>query len=160
MGGRFGRAELAPSSDVDILILLPTEPDPDLELRLERFIGMAWDLGLEIGSSVRTVEQCVDEARQDVTVQTSLLEARRLFGSSALFEQFTRRFNETLDPRVFFQAKLLEMRQRHAKYQDSPYSLEPNCKESPGGLRDLQLILWIIRAANLGDSWKELTRVG
>ncbi len=158
--GGFGRAELAPSSDVDILILLPAAPDPDLELRLERFIGMAWDLGLEIGSSVRTVEQCIDEARQDVTVQTSLLEARRLFGSSALFEQFTRRFNETLDPRVFFQAKLLEMRQRHAKYQDSPYSLEPNCKESPGGLRDLQLILWITRAANLGNSWKELDARG
>lgn len=158
--GGFGRVELAPNSDVDILILLPTEPDAALTSRLERFIGMAWDLGLEIGSSVRTVDQCVEEASRDVTVQTSLLESRRILGSKTLYEQFVCRFKATLDPRTFFQAKLLEMRQRHGKYQDSPYSLEPNCKESPGGLRDLQLILWITRAADLGNSWKELQTRG
>jgi [protein-PII] uridylyltransferase len=103
---------------------------------------MAWDLGLEIGSSVRTVAQCIEEASQDVTVQTSLLEARRIFGSTALFERFTVRYHEeALDARAFFTAKVLEMRQRHAKFQDTPYSLEPNVKESPGGLRDLQTIL-------------------
>jgi len=158
--GGFGRVELAPNSDVDILILLPSEPDAALESRLERFIGMAWDLGLEIGSSVRTVDQCIEEAAQDVTVQTSLLESRRILGSKALYQQFISRFRVTLDPRAFFQAKLLEMRQRHGKHQDSPYSLEPNCKESPGGLRDLQLILWITRAADLGNSWKELQAGG
>lgn len=152
--GGFGRTELAPCSDIDILILLPAEPDAELESRLERFIGMAWDLGLEIGSSVRTVEQCVEEAAQDVTVQTSLLESRRILGSRTLYEEFVQRFKTTLDPLAFFQAKLLEMRQRHGKFQDTPYSLEPNCKESPGGLRDLQLILWITRAADLGHSWK------
>lgn len=158
--GGFGRGELAPCSDIDILILLPSTPDAELEARLERFIGMAWDLGLEIGSSVRTIDQCIEESSHDVTVQTSLLEARRICGSAKLFDTFVARYKAHLDPRAFFQAKILEMRQRHGKFQDSPYSLEPNCKESPGGLRDLQLILWITRAAGLGDSWKELQARG
>ena len=158
--GGYGRGELAPYSDVDILVLLPEEAPPHIEARIERFIGMAWDLGLELGSSVRTVAQCIEEASNDVTVRTSLLEARRIIGSTALFESFTLRYNGTLDPRAFFQAKMLELRQRHAKFQDSPYSLEPNVKESPGGLRDLQLILWITRAAGFGSSWKELDARG
>ncbi|WP_321805434.1 [protein-PII] uridylyltransferase [Burkholderia sp. BCC1993] len=158
--GGYGRGELAPHSDVDILVLLPDAHDPALDARIERFIGMAWDLGLEIGSSVRTVEQCIEEASQDVTVQTSLLEARRIVGSTALFERFTVRYHEALDARAFFTAKVLEMRQRHAKFQDTPYSLEPNVKESPGGLRDLQTILWIARAAGFGSSWRELDTRG
>ena len=159
-GGGYGRGELAPYSDVDILVLLPDAHDPALDGRIERFIGMAWDLGLEIGSSVRTVAQCIEEASQDVTVQTSLLEARRIVGSTALFERFTVRYREALDARAFFTAKVLEMRQRHAKCQDTPYSLEPNVKESPGGLRDLQTILWIARAAGFGSSWRELDTRG
>jgi [protein-PII] uridylyltransferase len=158
--GGYGRGELAPYSDIDILVLLPDAPPPELEARIERFIGMAWDLGLELGSSVRTIGQCIEEAGNDITVRTSLLEARRIVGSTALFERFALRFLETLDARAFFQAKVLEMRQRHAKYQDSPYSLEPNIKESPGGLRDLQQILWIARAAGLGSSWRELDERG
>jgi [protein-PII] uridylyltransferase len=158
--GGYGRGELAPYSDIDILVLLQEVPDRDAELRIERFIGMAWDLGLDIGSSVRTVEQCLDEAAADVTVRTSLLESRRITGDAPLFDHFLAQFREALDPRAFFTAKLLEMRQRHAKYQDSPYTLEPNCKESPGGLRDLQLIIWITRAAGLGGSWNELESRG
>ncbi|KIP18165.1 MULTISPECIES: [protein-PII] uridylyltransferase [Burkholderia] len=158
--GGYGRGELAPYSDVDILVLLPDGHAAELDARIERFIGMAWDLGLEIGSSVRTVAQCIEEASQDVTVQTSLLEARRIVGSTALFERFTVRYHEALDARAFFTAKVLEMRQRHAKSQDTPYSLEPNVKESPGGLRDLQTILWIARAAGFGSSWRELDTRG
>ncbi|GJH15098.1 [protein-PII] uridylyltransferase [Caballeronia novacaledonica] len=158
--GGYGRGELAPYSDVDILVLLPDaspqHSDAELNGRVERFIGMAWDLGLDIGSSVRSVEQCIAEAGNDITVQTSLLEARRICGDMSLFQRFSARYRETLDPRAFFQAKVLEMRQRHAKFQDTPYSLEPNIKESPGGLRDLQLILWIARAAGFGSSWREL----
>ncbi|GJH24118.1 [protein-PII] uridylyltransferase [Caballeronia novacaledonica] len=158
--GGYGRGELAPYSDVDILVLLPEasaqHSDAELNGRVERFIGMAWDLGLDIGSSVRSVEQCIAEAGNDITVQTSLLEARRICGDMSLFQRFSARYRETLDPRAFFQAKVLEMRQRHAKFQDTPYSLEPNIKESPGGLRDLQLILWIARAAGFGSSWREL----
>ncbi|MBN3764645.1 [protein-PII] uridylyltransferase [Burkholderia sp. Ac-20365] len=158
--GGYGRGELAPHSDIDILVLLPDEPVQHLEARIERFIGMAWDLGLELGSSVRTVSQCIEEAANDVTVQTSLLEARRIVGSTALFENFSQRYRDALDPRAFFQAKVLEMRQRHAKFQDTPYALEPNIKESPGGLRDLQLILWITQAAGFGSSWRELDARG
>ncbi|HTI16682.1 MAG TPA: [protein-PII] uridylyltransferase [Trinickia sp.] len=158
--GGYGRGELAPFSDIDILVLLPEPPEPALEAQIERFIGLAWDLGLEIGSSVRTVNECIDEAERDVTVRTSLIEARRIVGSTTLFQRFTLQLNETFDARAFFQAKLLEMRQRHAKFQDSPYSLEPNVKESPGGLRDLQQILWIARAAGFGSSWRELDERG
>ncbi|CAG4886654.1 [protein-PII] uridylyltransferase [Paraburkholderia gardini] len=158
--GGFGRGELAPHSDIDILVLLPDEPVPHLEARIERFIGLAWDLGLELGSSVRTVSQCLDEAANDITVRTALLEARRIAGSTALFEDFSQRYRDALDPRAFFQAKVLEMRQRHARYQDTPYALEPNIKESPGGLRDLQLILWVTQAAQLGSSWRELDARG
>lgn len=154
--GGYGRGELFPHSDVDLLLLHPGALDAATAACFERFIGFMWDIGLEIGSSVRTIEECLNEAESDVTVQTSLLEARYLTGDRDLFAQFEARFRETLDPRAFFQEKLLEMRQRHAKYQDTPYSLEPNCKESPGGLRDLQVILWMTRAAALGRSWKEL----
>ncbi|CAH2812161.1 MAG: [Protein-PII] uridylyltransferase (EC / [Protein-PII]-UMP uridylyl-removing enzyme [uncultured Caballeronia sp.] len=162
--GGYGRGELAPYSDVDILVLLPDDDTPDhtalLAARIERLISMAWDLGLEIGSSMRLVTQCIDEASNDITIQTSLLEARRIVGNEKLFEMFEKRYRQTLDPRAFFQAKVLEMRQRHAKYQDTPYSLEPNIKESPGGLRDLQLILWISRAVGFGSSWRELDSHG
>jgi [protein-PII] uridylyltransferase len=158
--GGYGRGELAPYSDIDILVLLPGAPDAPLQARIERFIGLAWDLGLDIGSSVRTVDECLAEAASDITVQTSLLEARRILGSTALFERFSLCYSGALDARTFFQGKILELRQRHAKFQDTPYSLEPNCKESPGGLRDLQLILWIARAARLGGSWRELDARG
>ncbi|RQH07915.1 [protein-PII] uridylyltransferase [Paraburkholderia dinghuensis] len=159
--GGFGRGELAPYSDVDILVLLPDDaPLAPLEERIERFIGLAWDLGLEIGSSVRSVSQCLHESANDITVRTSLLEARRITGSATLFGDFAQRYRDALDPRAFFQAKVLEMRQRHAKFQDTPYSLEPNVKESPGGLRDLQLILWVTEAAAFGSSWRELDQRG
>jgi len=154
--GGYGRGELLPYSDVDVLLLLPCELDAPTAAKLERFIGLCWDLGLEIGSAVRTVDDCIRDAREDITIQTSLLEARLLTGDRKLFEEMQARYRADLDPRAFFQAKLLELRQRHAKYQDTPYSLEPNCKESPGGLRDLQVILWMTKAAGFGDSWKEL----
>lgn len=162
--GGFGRGELFPHSDVDVLLLLPngtdTEADARLKLKIEGFIGSCWDTGLEIGSSVRTVEDCVAEAAKDVTVQTSLLEARLIAGNKAVHRIFCRNFEKTIDARAFFTAKTLEMRQRHNKFENTPYSLEPNCKESPGGLRDLQIILWVARAAGLGRSWDELARKG
>jgi [protein-PII] uridylyltransferase len=162
--GGFGRGELFPHSDVDVLVLLPdgtsVDHDPALKRKVEAFIGNCWDIGLEIGSSVRTVSECVAQAQSDVTVQTSLLEARLITGDAALYADFDRRFNATLDPRAFFVAKTLEMRQRHTKFENTPYSLEPNCKESPGGLRDLQVVLWVAKAAGFGKSWDELARKG
>lgn len=162
--GGFGRGELFPHSDVDVLLLMPDgitcELDATLKQRVERFIGSCWDAGLEIGSSVRTLEDCLSQAAGDVTVQTSLLEARLLTGSRKLFTSFQARFRDQIDARAFFTAKTLEMRQRHTKFENTPYSLEPNCKESPGGLRDLQVILWVANAAGIGKSWDELARRG
>ncbi|RYF08629.1 MAG: [protein-PII] uridylyltransferase [Comamonadaceae bacterium] len=162
--GGYGRSQLFPYSDVDVLVLLPDAmADANcgvFRAPIEAFIGSCWDAGLEIGSSVRSVSECLTEAAADVTVQTSLLEARRICGSAQLFEQFQQRYDQQMDPAAFLVAKTLEMRQRHNKYENTPYSLEPNCKESPGGLRDLQLISWVARAAGLGRDWKDLAASG
>ena len=162
--GGFGRDQLFPHSDVDVLLLLPEDMAPQagsaLRTQIEGFIGSCWDAGLEIGSSVRTVAECLAESEGDVTVQTSLLEARQVCGSAALFDEFQRQYRAQMDPQAFLVAKTLEMRQRHTKYENTPYALEPNCKESPGGLRDLQMILWVARAAGLGSTWKELAASG
>ena len=162
--GGYGRGELFPYSDVDVLLLLPDAADPArdtaLRQRIEAFIGQCWDIGLEIGSSVRTVPECLSVAQGDVTVQTALLEARMIVGNRRLFKGFQARFSAQLDALDFFSAKRLEMRQRHAKYEDTPYALEPNIKESPGGLRDLQIILWTARAAGIGGRWEDLHRAG
>jgi [protein-PII] uridylyltransferase len=162
--GGFGRGELFPHSDVDVLVLLPNsfsaEHDVELKTRIEAFIGSCWDTGLEIGSSVRTLGECLAEAEKDVTVQTAMLECRLITGSAPLVAQFQHDFFAAMDARAFFVAKTLEMRQRHTKFEDTPYSLEPNCKESPGGLRDLQVILWVAKAAGYGDDWAELAANG
>jgi [protein-PII] uridylyltransferase len=154
--GGYGRGELFPYSDVDILVLLPGTADAALERRLEQLIGLLWDMGLEVGHSVRTIDECLAMAEQDITVQTTLLEARLLAGNRALFSTFSERFATALDPRAFLEAKQLEQQQRHSRHQET--NLEPNLKESAGGLRDLQTILWIARAAGIGKSWSELAR--
>jgi len=158
--GGYGRGELFPHSDVDVLILLNGTPDAGLQEKLEKLVQLFWDIGLEIGHSIRTVEECLAESAADITVQTSLLEARLVTGNRPLFHVLQERCSAAMDPRAFFQAKTLEMRQRHIKYEDTPYSLEPNCKESPGGLRDLQVIIWVAKAAGLGDSWSKLAQRG
>ena len=154
--GGYGRGELYPSSDIDLLILLAREPGPAERESLERFVGTLWDIGLEIGHSVRTVEGCIEAAAEDVTVRTTLLESRFLFGSRALYRRLEQALHRTIDPVAFLKAKKLEQEQRHAKHQESPYSLEPNLKEAPGGLRDLQVIQWIARAAGIGRTWSDL----
>ena len=162
--GGFGRDQLFPCSDVDVLLLLPDGVVPEeggtLRAQIEGFIGSCWDAGLEIGSSVRTVAECLAESAADVTVQTSLLESRLVCGNAALFADFQQQYRAQMDPRAFLVAKTLEMRQRHTKYENTPYALEPNCKESPGGLRDLQMVLWVAQAAGLGSNWKELAASG
>ncbi len=158
--GGYGRGEQFPYSDVDLLVLNDNPPDAAQVQRIEAFIGACWDLGLEIGHSVRSIEQCLEEACADVTVQTALLETRWLSGARRRHAELLRHLGAALDAPTFFSAKLLEMRQRHAKFEDTPYSLEPNTKESPGGLRDLQVLLWIARAAGLGHNWRELQHRG
>ncbi|MBO9353662.1 [protein-PII] uridylyltransferase [Bordetella petrii] len=158
--GGYGRGELYPHSDVDLLILLPHAPDPADARAIEALVAALWDLGLEPGHSVRTLADCEREAQADITVETALLESRWLAGSRALMKQFEAVIQAQLDAPAFFQAKRVEMQQRHARYQDTPYALEPNCKESPGGLRDLQVILWMARAAGFGSTWREVAQAG
>lgn len=158
--GGYGRGELFPYSDVDVLILLSEHPDKPMREKLEHLVQIFWDIGLDIGHSIRTVDECMEEARADVTVKTSLLEARLITGSRKLFREMQTNYAANMNPQHFFQEKMLELQQRHAKYEDTAYSLEPNCKESPGGLRDLQVILWVAKAANLGNSWRELAERG
>ena len=158
--GGYGRGELYPGSDIDLLILLSQDANSVVQEKLERLIGSFWDIGLEIGHSVRTIQDCLDEAAGDITVQTSLLEARLLTGNSKLFTTFQKRLRGNLDPLVFFEAKRLEQQDRHLRFNETPFSLEPNCKDSPGGLRDLQIIFWIAKAAGYGSTWAELQQNG
>ena len=208
--GGYGRGELQPASDVDLLLLAP-EPEPprdaaatsantvpptpqaspanspsegahdtpsastaadattappapalsdDTIAHIERFIGACWDIGLEIGHSVRTPAQCAQAAREDITTMTALLERRQLTGHRRAGRQLSEAMAGQLQLPLFLRDKLLEMRQRHQKYEDTPYSLEPNCKESPGALRDLQVVAWISRAAGFGQAWVSLVRAG
>ena len=143
--GGYGRGELQPYSDIDLLILADTDaPLQRAHQQISQFVTLLWDLGFEVGQSVRTLSQCVTEARKDITVITSLLESRDLCGEPkvALLEQrlSRRRFWSS---RKFFTAKLEEQELRHQNFGNTSYVLEPNIKESPGGLRDLQTILWI-----------------
>src|SRR5688572_20917012 len=156
--GGYGRGELYPYSDVDLLVLLPRPADPAIERRLEQLVGVLWDIGLEVGHSVRTIDECVALSEQDITVQTTLLEARLIAGNRRLVTEFSERMAKAMDPVAFLEAKRLEQQQRHARYEET--NLEPNIKESAGGHRDLQTILWIARAAGLGKSWRQLAARG
>jgi [protein-PII] uridylyltransferase len=157
--GGYGRAELYPKSDIDLLILLPQQPDEPLQQRLQELVGKLWDIGLEVGHSVRTVGDCMSES-SDVTVQTNLLEARYITGNRSLFLEMRETLEAHLSRRAFYLAKLKEQEQRHARFVTTDYNLEPNLKESPGGLRDLQTVLWISRACGFGHTWKALAETG
>jgi len=157
--GGYGRGELYPKSDIDLLILLDTNPAEDLQHKLRELIGILWDIGLEVGHSIRTIAQCLSESA-DITVQTNLLEMRLLNGDARLHDELKNVLHQYIEPREFFLAKQREQQQRHARFLDTDYNLEPNLKESPGGLRDLQTVNWIARAAGLGTRWTELARTG
>ncbi len=157
--GGYGRGALFPHSDVDVLVLLPDAGPPSTGVIEECFAAL-WDIGIELSHAVRTLAECETEMAADVTVRTSLLENRLLAGSRSLFGRFKDVFAASMDIHAFFDAKAIELQQRHLKYQDAIYNLEPNVKESPGGLRDLSSVLWIARAAGLGHTWRELARNG
>jgi [protein-PII] uridylyltransferase len=142
--GGYGRGELHPHSDIDLLILRGNEDDEQSKL-LENFLTLLWDLGLQIGHSVRSVQECLTQAEADVTVLTNLIEARFLHGEESLLTAVAEGTapGKMWPPDAFFRAKIQEQEARHAKYADTEYSLEPNIKGSPGGLRDLQLIGWL-----------------
>ncbi len=158
--GGYGRGELFPQSDVDLLILLDDDLPAGERARFEPLIALLWDVGLPIGSSVRSVSECLSEAAGDITIQTTLLEARRIAGKAALFERLRDALAARMEVSAFFQAKILEQKVRHGRHTDVALLLEPNLKESPGGFRDVQTILWISRAAGLASSLPGLARAG
>lgn len=158
--GGYGRAELHPGSDIDILILL-TDASLDTD-PVENFVAMLWDTGLEIGHSVRTVDECQRQARDDLTVATTLMESRRLAGNAGLYEQMSRATDadSIWDSSSFFLAKQDEQRSRHLRYDDTGYNLEPNVKGSPGGLRDIQMVGWIAKRHIGARDFNELANHG
>ncbi len=148
--GGYGRGELAPFSDVDLLFLLPYKRAPRVEQVVEYMLYMLWDMGWKVGHAVRGVDECVRQANDDVTIRTALLEARWLWGEQKLFAELRRRYAKEIVARsatAFIEAKLAERDARHRKVHDSRYVLEPNIKEGKGGLRDLQTLFWIAKYA-------------
>ena len=158
--GGYGRGEMFPYSDIDLLILLPDTADADMRAQVEALVGSLWDIGLNIGHSVRTRAECLEEAVQDVTVMTNLLESRLLAGQSRHFQQLMQALSAACDVQSFYDAKIREQQIRHAKFNDTAYNLEPNIKESPGGLRDLHMIRWLAQSQGLGGDWQDLVQAG
>jgi [protein-PII] uridylyltransferase len=158
--GGYGRGELYPQSDVDVLILFDDDLSEDERARFEPLIALLWDVGLPIGHSMRSLSECLAESAQDITIQTNLLESRWLAGNRALLRRMQSALNEQIEPAAFFQAKFLEQKVRHGRHADVALLLEPNLKESPGGLRDVQTLIWVARAAHLADSLTGLARAG
>ena len=160
--GGYGRGELHPCSDIDILLLVSQPPNDTERSQVERLITFLWDIGLEVGHSVRTVAECVQESAADVSVMTTLLEARLLHGDTALLQTM----NVALSPpgiwpeKEFFEAKLKEQVDRHLKANDTAYNLEPNVKTGPGGLRDIQTIGWVAKRHFGAESLDGLARRG
>lgn len=146
--GGYGRGEMAPFSDVDLLFLLPYKQTPTGEQIAEHMLYLLWDLGLKVGHATRSVEECLRMAKADQTVRTALLESRYIWGDQELYAELKRRFSAEIvlgTARDFVEAKLAERDQRHARMGDSRYVLEPNIKEGKGGLRDLHTLFWIAK---------------
>ncbi|MFT4862095.1 MAG: [protein-PII] uridylyltransferase [Pseudohongiellaceae bacterium] len=160
--GGYGRGELLPHSDIDLLVLTKKDSGNIYKEQVSRFVALLWDIGLEVGMSVRSIKQCVKESQNDITVATALMESRTLVGDPALHEEMMR---ATLDRKVwpiktFVKAKLDEQAARHQKYHDVDYALEPNVKTSPGGLRDIQTIAWVSKRHFGATSFRDLVELG
>ncbi|SFX31728.1 [protein-PII] uridylyltransferase [Marinospirillum alkaliphilum] len=160
--GGYGRGELHPKSDIDLLILLKDDDDTRYRQLLSDFITCLWDIKLDVGHSVRSLADCEREARADITVATNLLENRTLVGSDALRKEMVQRLStECMWPSAkFFEAKWQEQITRHYKFNNSEYSLEPNIKSSPGGLRDIQMIGWVAKRHFNATSLQDLLAEG
>ncbi len=161
--GGYGRGELAPFSDIDLMFLHPYKITPRTEQLVEFMLYMLWDLGLKVGHATRNVDEAVRLAKEDLTIRTSMLEARWLWGDQALFEQFRQAFWDkvaTGSEQVFVEQKLGERDSRHDKMGDTRYVLEPNIKEGKGGLRDLQTLIWVVKYIYRIDDMGELVALG
>ncbi|MEO9900028.1 [protein-PII] uridylyltransferase [Nisaea sp.] len=161
--GGYGRGEMAPFSDLDLLFLLPYKQTPYSEQVVEYSLYLLWDLRLKVGHSTRSVDECVRQAKADMTIRTSLLELRYLWGSEPLFADLRERFRkdvETGTAMEFVEAKLAEAEERHERLGDSRYVIEPNIKEGKGGLRDLHRLFWIGKYVYKVDKVKDLVDRG
>ena len=160
--GGYGRGELHPHSDVDLLILLEPEDRQRHAPALEAFLTDLWDMGLDLGHGVRSLDECQIDAREDISFATNLMESRRLAGSRKQFAclRQTAFSDQIWSSQAFFQTKLEEQRNRHAKYHDTAYKLEPNIKGSPGGLRDIQMIGWVAKRHFGARTLHDLVRYG
>jgi len=160
--GGYGRAELHPNSDIDLMLLLPCEDDSQWHDAITQFLTFLWDIGLEVGHSVRTLADCVQQATDDITIATNLMEARLLVGSESMFGKMCEQTGpEHIWPGIdFFRAKWEEQIARHEKFDDTAYKLEPNIKEAPGGLRDIQMIGWVAKRHFGADSLIDLVTKG
>ena len=158
--GGYGRGELHPFSDVDILLLTQQDIELELEEKISSFITQLWDIKLDIGHSVRSIKECLKQAINDVTVATNLMEMRQIAGNKALTQQLLPLLNEDdfWTSEKFFIAKRNEQKKRHQQYHGAAYTLEPNLKASPGGLRDIQTIAWVAKRHFLADSLEELVQ--
>ena len=154
--GGYGRQELFPYSDVDILIVYKKEISKGDQELISKFITNCWDLGFKIGHSVRNIEQTKQEFKADITTATNLIESRFLEGSKKIFEEMKRVIKISLSIKNFYRLKLEEQAKRHRKYKDSAYQLEPNIKESPGGLRDLHMVRWLSISQGKGATFKQM----
>ena len=145
--GGYGRSELLLRSDIDLMILVKARTKNKFKEQLELFLTFLWDFGLEVGHSVRTTKECQYEAKKDITTMTNIMEARFITGSNFLFDEMCNLTStrKIWPSRKFFEKKLLEQEQRHDKFNDTACRLEPNVKESPGGLRDIQMIGWVAK---------------
>ena len=161
--GGYGRGELAPFSDIDLLFLLPYKRTPRTEQVVEALLYFLWDLGLKVGHATRTVDDCLRQAKADQTISTTLLEARFLWGDQPLFLELKARYRKEVEQSgaaKFVEAKLIERDERHARQGGSRYSLEPNIKEGKGGLRDLHTLFWIAKYAYHVETSAELVDKG
>ena len=160
--GGYGRGELHPHSDIDILILVPAAPDDAGRGVVERVVTFLWDINLEVGHSVRTVAECAEESAADVGVMTTLVESRLLAGNAQLLAQMRSAVSaDRIWPvKAYFDAKVAEQQERHAKANDTAYNLEPNVKTGPGGLRDIQTIAWVAKRHFGASSLDELLTHG
>lgn len=160
--GGYGRGELLPHSDIDILILTRKDRNKKYKTPISSFLALLWDLGLEVGQSVRSIKQSKQESIKDITVATSLMESRTLFGPPALHREMLKLTHgkRVWPSKKFLQAKWAEQIARHKKYHDIDYALEPNIKTSPGGLRDIQTIAWVAKRHYGADSLSDLVELG
>ncbi|HRH90666.1 MAG TPA: [protein-PII] uridylyltransferase [Agitococcus sp.] len=159
--GGYGRGELHPYSDVDVLVLhRHNQLSQELEQKISQFITLLWDLGLDIGSSVRSLETCIDKVNEDVTIATTFLENRTLSGDDGLRQNLLELIAPLWSDAVFFEAKRDEQIARHRKHNDTEYNLEPDLKNAPGGLRDIQTICWVTKRHFQSSNLYDLVRNG